>query len=127
VITSGRKEDPVTNLGGMIRREREACGWTLDDLARATGIAAPNLSRIENTGRIRASTLVAITDALGVDIALVPRRTAVTLDAALRNAALGRERMRRAGVRASDPHQRLSRKAERGLSVDVEREALGRR
>jgi transcriptional regulator with XRE-family HTH domain len=111
----------------MIRREREARGWTLDDLAQATGIAAPNLSRIENTGRIRGSTLVAITDALGVDIAFVPRRTVVTLDAALRNAALGRERMRRAGVRASDPHQRLSRKAERGLSVDVEREALGRR
>ena len=117
----------MSNLGGMIRREREARGWTLDDLSRATGIAAPNLSRIENTGGIRASTLLAIADALDVDIAFVPRWRTEPLDAALDRAARGRERMRRAGVRASDPQQRLSRKAALGLDVEVEREALGRR
>lgn len=115
------------NLGAMIRREREARGWTLNDLSRATGIAAPNLSRIENTGSIRSGTLLVIAEALDVDVALVPRQSTEPLDAALRRAARGRERMRRAGVRASDPVQRLARKEARGLDVDVEREALGRR
>jgi transcriptional regulator with XRE-family HTH domain len=49
----------------MIRRRREAAGLTLADVSAATGIAVPNLSRIES-GRsaIRSDTLERIARAL---------------------------------------------------------------
>jgi transcriptional regulator with XRE-family HTH domain len=43
--------NPVAHFGKQVRKERLARGWTLDELARRTGIAAPHLSRIENGRR----------------------------------------------------------------------------
>jgi plasmid maintenance system antidote protein VapI len=43
--------NPVTHFGKQVRKERLARGWTLQELARRSGIAAPHLSRIENGRR----------------------------------------------------------------------------
>ncbi len=43
--------NPVSHFGRQVRKERLARGWTLHELARLTGIAAPHLSRIENGRR----------------------------------------------------------------------------
>jgi transcriptional regulator with XRE-family HTH domain len=43
--------NPVSHFGRQVRKERLARGWTLQDLAQRTGIAAPHLSRIENGRR----------------------------------------------------------------------------
>jgi transcriptional regulator with XRE-family HTH domain len=43
--------NPVAHFGRQMRKERLARGWSLDELARRTGIAAPHLSRIENGRR----------------------------------------------------------------------------
>jgi transcriptional regulator with XRE-family HTH domain len=43
--------NPVTAFARQVRRERQSRGWTLDDLARETGIAAAHWSRIENGHR----------------------------------------------------------------------------
>jgi plasmid maintenance system antidote protein VapI len=42
---------PAAHFGRVLRRERTARGWSLDELARRTGIAAAHLSRIENGRR----------------------------------------------------------------------------
>jgi transcriptional regulator with XRE-family HTH domain len=43
--------NPVSHFGKQVRKERLARGWTLQELAQRTGIAAPHLSRIENGRR----------------------------------------------------------------------------
>jgi len=43
--------NPVTHFGKQVRKERVARGWSLQELARRSGIAAPHLSRIENGRR----------------------------------------------------------------------------
>jgi transcriptional regulator with XRE-family HTH domain len=43
--------NPVTHFGKQVRKERVAQGWSLQELARRSGIAAPHLSRIENGRR----------------------------------------------------------------------------
>jgi ribosome-binding protein aMBF1 (putative translation factor) len=42
---------PVSHFGRQVRKERLARGWSLDELAAQTGIAAPHWSRIENGKR----------------------------------------------------------------------------
>lgn len=49
--TGGNHGNPVTHFGKQVRKERVARGWTLQDLAQHSGIAAPYLSRIENGHR----------------------------------------------------------------------------
>ena len=115
----------MTAIGNLIRREREARGLTLADLSRATGIAVPNLSRIE-TGSVdpRWGTITRITDALDTDLTLTPRGQPTTLEALRARNRAGRRILAAVGLDPSDPAQRLGRKAAAGTDVTVEAETL---
>ncbi len=47
----GANGNPVSHFGKQVRKERLARGWSLDELAGRTGIAAGHWSRIENGRR----------------------------------------------------------------------------
>jgi len=113
------------SLAGQLRVAREAIGLTQADVSRATGIAAPNLSTIEN-GRvdIRLSTLERVLDALQMDVQLVPRDRRISLDEAIAQSERGRAQLVAAGMVPSDPQQRLAAKERRGVDVSVERSLL---
>lgn len=113
------------NLASQLRVAREASGLTQADVSQATGIAAPNLSTIEN-GKvdIRLSTLERVLDALQMDVQLVPRNRRISLDEAIAQAERGRARLVAAGMAPSDPRQRLAAKERRGVDVSVERALL---
>lgn len=55
--------NPATHFGRQMRKERLARGWSLQDLARATGINVGHLSRIENGKRPPTENLAAACDA----------------------------------------------------------------
>jgi transcriptional regulator with XRE-family HTH domain len=44
-------DNPASHFGRQLKKERLSRGWSLDDLARETGIHAAHLSRIENGHR----------------------------------------------------------------------------
>jgi plasmid maintenance system antidote protein VapI len=44
-------DNPASHFGRQLKKERLGHGWSLDDLARETGIHAAHLSRIENGHR----------------------------------------------------------------------------
>lgn len=44
-------DNPASHFGRQLKKERLARGWSLDDLARNTGVNAAHLSRIENGHR----------------------------------------------------------------------------
>ena len=44
-------DNPASHFGRQLKKERLARGWSLDDLARETGVNAAHLSRIENGHR----------------------------------------------------------------------------
>jgi transcriptional regulator with XRE-family HTH domain len=113
------------NLARQLRVAREASGLTQADVSRATGIAAPNLSTIEN-GKvdIRLSTLERVLDALQMDIQLVPRNRRISLDEAIAQSERGRAQLVAAGIAPSDPQRRLAAKERRGIDVSVERALL---
>lgn len=111
----------MTDIGELIRREREGRGLTLGDVSEATGIAVPNLSRIERSGAaVRSDTLMRIAAALNTEVALVPRRRPLTLTEVRERALSGREAISDAGLGISDPVKRLRRKADLGQDVSVE-------
>jgi hypothetical protein len=56
--------NPAAHFGKQLRKERTARGWSLDDLSRATGIAAGHLSRIENGKRPPTEAVAAACDAV---------------------------------------------------------------
>lgn len=59
----------LVTLGSRIREAREAKGWTVYRLAKATGVDAANLGRVERDERgVALETAVAISDALGMTI-----------------------------------------------------------
>jgi XRE family transcriptional regulator, fatty acid utilization regulator len=113
------------NLASRLRVAREASGLTQAEVSQATGIAASNLSTIEN-GKvdIRLSTLERVLDALQVDIQLVPRNRRISLDEVVAQSEQGRAQLVAAGVAPSDPQQRLAAKERRGVDVSVERALL---
>ena len=55
--------NPVTAFARQVKRERTARGWTLDELARRTGIAAAHRSRIENGHRAPTEKIALAADA----------------------------------------------------------------
>ena len=103
----------MTSIPAIIRRSRQAAGLTLADVAAATGIAVPNLSRIES-GRstVRSDTLERIVTALGARLELVPDDATLSLDDIRTRAAEGRRTLTAAGLGPSDPALRLAAKAE---------------
>lgn len=82
----------ATTIGGRIRRERQARGWTLDGLAEAAGVSRRQIVNLEQ-GVVNPSigVLLSISDALGIGLsALVepPSSRLVTLTRAGEGAAL---------------------------------------
>ncbi len=109
----------------LIRSERRKQGLTLEQLAAHTGIAASNLSRLEQ-GRVdpRLSTIERVVRGLGLEIVLVPVRTARLADIRDRMAQ-GAARLKAAGLAERDAHARLAHKEARGLDTWVERRVIG--
>ena len=115
----------MAGIGELVRREREGRGLSLADVSEATGIAVPNLSRIERSGAaVRSDTLERIAAALGAQVALVPRRRTLTVTEVQERALRGREAIAAAGLEVSDPLGRLAAKAARGLDVSTEARAV---
>jgi transcriptional regulator with XRE-family HTH domain len=82
----------ATAIGGRIRQERQARGWTLDQLAEATGVSRRMVVNVEQ-GATNPSvgTLLRISDALGIGLpALVdsPRPKPITVTRSGDGAAL---------------------------------------
>jgi transcriptional regulator with XRE-family HTH domain len=60
----------AARIGARIRKEREARGWSLGELARRTGMQAPNLSRLETGKHVPSlDTLERVAEVLGVRVA----------------------------------------------------------
>lgn len=107
-----------------LRSVRAAAGLTLEDLAERCGIAAPNLSRLEN-GRVdaRVSSIERVLAACGFELAFAPiRRTSLT-DVRSRMAE-GSHRLLAAGLASRDVAARLEWKDDRGLDTTVERRMI---
>jgi ribosome-binding protein aMBF1 (putative translation factor) len=51
VMAAKNGTNPLGHFGRQVRKERQARGWTLDELSRRTRLAAPYLSQIENGRR----------------------------------------------------------------------------
>jgi len=114
-------------IGSLIRRERESRGWSLGDLASRTGIAQPNLSRLERgLSDVRLSTLQRVAEAFGVTITLTSGDRRRRLDEVVGTAARARARILAAGLGESEPGDRLARRERRGEQATVEAAALRR-
>jgi len=108
-----------------LRKIRTDRGITLSQLSAMTGIAQPNLSRIELGGvDARYSTLARIARALGVKLVL-SEPSVMTVSDVKRRMDEGRKRLAEHGIHARDAEQRLARKEERGIDTSVERRILG--
>ena len=60
----------AARIGARIRKERAARGWSLGELARRTGMQAPNLSRLETGKHVPSlDTLERVAEVLGVRVA----------------------------------------------------------
>lgn len=108
----------------IIRSERLTQGLTLEELSSRTGIAGPNLSRLER-GRTdpRLSTVLRVLSALGLSMEVVPAER-VTLDDVKSRMDEGRVRLRSAGTEDRGAQSRLDWKDGRGLDTSAERRLL---
>jgi transcriptional regulator with XRE-family HTH domain len=82
----------ATAIGGRVRQERQARGWTLDQLAEAAGVSRRMVVNVEQgAANPSVGTLLRISDALGIGLpALVdsPRPKPVTVTRSGEGAAL---------------------------------------
>ncbi len=101
-----------------------AKGITLSHLSALTGIAQPNLSRIE-AGKVdaRYSTLARIARALGVEL-VISEPPVITLADVKARMADGARRLAEHGIPPPDIEQRLEWKEARGVDTTVERRLL---
>jgi transcriptional regulator with XRE-family HTH domain len=100
---------------------------TLEELARRTGIAASNLSRLERAGSDpRASTLERVLRGLGLRLT-TERAVVLTLCDIESRMAVGAGRLERAGTGKRDAAARLEWKERRGADTGVERRLLAGR
>ena len=104
-----------------IRLER---GMTLSQLSRVTGIAQPNLSRLEG-GKVdaRFGTLCRIARALGMELTLA-EPPALTMDQVRARMAEGRRRLVERGIHTRNLERRLAWKRARGIDTAVEERLL---
>lgn len=111
-------------IASSIREARKQQRLTLKELAKLTGIASSNLSRLEQ-GRLdsRLSTVTTVLDALGLRLSAVPRRR-LTIEDVNRRMVEGAERLGEFGIVDRDVDARLAWKASRGLDISVERRLL---
>ena len=108
-----------------LRKIRTEKGITLSQLSAMTGIAQPNLSRIE-TGKVdaRYSTLARIARALGVKPVL-SGPVVMTMSDVRARMDEGRQRLAEHGIHLRDTEQRLAWKESRGIDTEVERRLTG--
>lgn len=60
------------SIGQKVRAARERKGWRQEDLAQETGIARPNIARLEKGGQIpKVTTLRRVAAALGLELAVL--------------------------------------------------------
>ena len=111
----------------QLRAARAAQGLTLADLSSRTGIAAPNISRIER-GEIdpRWSTMERLARALDLAIILTPQ-PATSMADIKRRMSSGARRLNAAGVGERNADARLMWKDARGIDTSVERSQLAGR
>lgn len=115
----------TTTIPARLRATREAMGLTQRDVSEITGIAPSNLSNLESGDvDFQISTLTRILDAMGMDLAFVPRNAPMSLQEVLDQSSRGRERLESVGVTPSDPEERLDMKRARGVDVSVEQSIL---
>ena len=108
-----------------LRKIRSEMEITLAQLSAMTGIAQPNLSRVE-AGKVdaRSSTLARIARALGVKPVLsVP--TVMTMSEVRGRMDEGRKRLSEHGIHVRDTEQRLAWKQSRGIDTTIERSLQG--
>lgn len=107
-----------------LRQARLRRGFTLAELSRRTGIAQPNLSRLER-GRVdtRLSTLMTVAEALDLTITLSPREV-ITIDEVRARMTEGATRLAERGIVDRKAARRLEWKQQQGISTDVEQSAL---
>ena len=109
----------------QLRETRLGMGITLSQLSAMTGIAQPNLSRIE-AGKVdaRYSTLARIARALGVELVVAAPAVLPLADVRARMAE-GARRLAERGIPPRANEQRLEWKQARGVDTAVERRLLG--
>ena len=107
-----------------LRSARQRQGITLAELSSLTGIAQPNLSRLER-GKVdaRYSTIASVADALGLTVDLT-RRNVLTMDDVRDRMADGRRRLDRNGLSERGAERRLDWKRRRGLDTAIEERML---
>lgn len=119
--------DVVLAVGSALRRRRRSAGMTLVEVSRRSGVAVPQLSRIEN-GKVdaRISTVARILHATNGTLADldVTLPAVVDVDDVLARRVLNRSRLEAAGVGPSDPSARLDEREFEGDDVAAERAAL---
>lgn len=64
----------LKDLGARFRALREARGWTQQALCARAKVSRDTLHRLESGSVVDASSLVALLDALGHEVAFTPRR-----------------------------------------------------
>ena len=118
-----REGSPLT-MYRQLRELRQEKGITLSQLSAMTGIAQPNLSRIE-AGKVypRYSTLARIARALGVEMSLTAPDVLSVADIEARMGD-GRRRLAEHEIQTRDVEQRLVWKEARGVDTTVERRIL---
>ena len=115
----------VVKMYRQLRETRLEKGLTLSQLSAMTGIAQPNLSRIE-AGKVdaRYSTLARVARALGKELVL-SSPAVLTLAEVEARMADGARRLAERSIPSRDTEQRLEWKQARGLDTTVERRLLG--
>ncbi len=94
------------------------------ELSQRTGIARPNISRIER-GLVdpRLSTVERLLAALALQLDVVPGR-AMQVEDVVERANRGSRALARAGISSSDPWRRIGRRAAQGEDVSAEARVL---
>ena len=107
-----------------LRLARQRQGMTLKELATLTGIAQPNLSRLERAKvDARLSTLSTVADALGLTVTLTDR-TVLSIDDVQNRMTNGSRKLTRAGLGDRAAARRLEWKRRRGLDTTAEERVL---
>lgn len=115
-------------MGTSLRRRRLAAGLTLAEVSERSGVAVPQLSRIEN-GRVdpRISTVVRILEVTDGELADLDIRpgSVVPIAQMLRHRTENQARLVAASIAPSDPERRLDARERAGEDVWAERMVLG--
>ncbi|ANP45766.1 helix-turn-helix domain-containing protein [Candidatus Viadribacter manganicus] len=78
-------------LGALLRKAREAKGWSQRELAARSGVTQANISKIETAQvDLLFSTLIELARFLDLEVTLAPRQAAPAIEAIIRDVAAAR-------------------------------------